>query len=329
MEKEKPRRCGYVFKKMLFEKCSNEMEVQTKKFNKENLNKAKVNFFLFQSIKEKEEINRMLFNITYFYDRNYLGNRDFIQIPSLKDMIYNVSKYPVILVCKNYNDLLGITTLKYENNRNIFDNPYFPTKNENILIITGILTKLNNNYEKRIPNIGKALFKSCIRCAYYINKEEKVRLISKIDCRNVNSFMAMVNAVSELKDEGLKIQIFINGYYEVLNKFNQMIEAPTFIIEVDLNGDKKIQHYMTKFAYEECNIKNLNVSLKKIIEENTKEIKNNIGYDKWKKVVYHKISPIDALNTQISIGNSADGNNRVPIFSNIYEDYIISKINSQ
>ena len=38
----------------------------------------------------------------------------------------------------------------------IFDNPYFPTKNENILIITGILTKLNNNYEKRIPNIGKA-----------------------------------------------------------------------------------------------------------------------------------------------------------------------------
>ena len=151
MKKEKPRRCGDVFKKLLFEKCSNEMEVQTKKFNKENLNKVNVNFFLFQSIKQKEEINKMLFNITYFYDRNYLGNRDFIQIPSLKDMIYNVSKYPVILVCKNYNDLLGITTLKYENNRSIFDNPYFPTKNENILIITGILTKLNNNYEKRIP----------------------------------------------------------------------------------------------------------------------------------------------------------------------------------
>ena len=327
MEKEKPRRRGNEFKNFLLEYCSNELEVQTKKFNNQNLSDEKVNFFLFQSIKNKEEISKMLFNITYFYDRNYVGNKDFIQIPSLKDLIYNISKYPVILVCKENSDLLGITTLKYENNDSIFSNPYFPTKNENILIITGILTKLNNNNEKRIPNVGKSLFKSCIRCAYNINLKEKVRIISKIDCRNVNSFMAMVNAVSELKYEGLKIQIFISGYYEVLNKFNQMIEAPTFVIEVDLNGNRKIQHCMTEFLYEECNIKNLNVSLKKIIQENTKEIKNNIGYDKWKKVVYHKISPIDALNTKISIGNSADGNNRVPTFSNIYEDYIMSKIN--
>lgn len=327
MKKEKPRRCGDVFKKLLFEKCSNEMEVQTKKFNKENLNKVNVNFFLFQSIKQKEEINKMLFNITYFYDRNYLGNRDFIQIPSLKDMIYNVSKYPVILVCKNYNDLLGITTLKYENNRSIFDNPYFPTKNENILIITGILTKLNNNYEKRIPNIGKSLFKSCIRCAYYINKEEKVRLISKIDCRNVNSFMAMMNAVRELKNEGLEIQVFITGYYEVIDKANKLVEAPTFIVEIDLNGNKKITHFITQFSYVNCGNGNLYSDLKNIIENNTKEVKKNIGYDRRKKIIYHKIDPIDTLNVEINVGNSADGNNRVPVFSKIYEKYLISNIN--
>lgn len=327
MEKEKPRRRGNEFKNFLLEYCSNELEVQTKKFNNQNLSDEKVNFFLFQSIKNKEEISKMLFNITYFYDRNYVGNKDFIQIPSLKDLIYNISKYPVILVCKENSDLLGITTLKYENNDSIFSNPYFPTKNENILIITGILTKLNNNYEKRIPNIGKSLFKSCIKCAYDINLEEKVRIISKIDCRNVNSFMAMTNAVKELRNEGIKIQIFITGYYEVINKFNEIIEAPTFIIEVDLNGNKNIQHCITKFSYDSCNIESLNLSLKKIIEKNTKEIKSNIGYDRWKKVIYHKICPIDALNIEINVANSANGNNRIPMFSYIYEDYIENKVN--
>ena len=67
MEKEKPRRRGNEFKNFLLEYCSNELEVQTKKFNNQNLSDEKVNFFLFQSIKNKEEISKMLFNITYFY----------------------------------------------------------------------------------------------------------------------------------------------------------------------------------------------------------------------------------------------------------------------
>ena len=47
MEKEKPRRRGNEFKNFLLEYCSNELEVQTKKFNNQNLSDEKVSFFPF------------------------------------------------------------------------------------------------------------------------------------------------------------------------------------------------------------------------------------------------------------------------------------------
>ena len=40
-------------------------------------------------------------------------------------------------------EILGTTTVKFESNKNFTDNPYFPTKDEDILSITGVLTKMN------------------------------------------------------------------------------------------------------------------------------------------------------------------------------------------
>lgn len=325
-EKEKPRRRNEIFKQTIFNCFNKEMEVQTKEFIKKNPDESDIRFYLFQTITGKQALNDMLFKVIYFYDKNFIGNRDFIQIPNLNEMIYNIANYPVILASRNHNginELIGVTTIKYEKNNTLLQNPYFPTKKENILTITGILTKLNNDYEKRIPNIGKILFKSSIKGAYDINLHEKVRLICKIDCRNKNSLIAISKAVKDLQSEGLNIQLYIDGYYEILNRSNKMTEAPTFVVEVDLKGNKKINNSKTQFSYINCNSKALFFDLKNVIINNTHQKREYITYKKNEKIIYHKIKPINALNVELIVGNVAEGNNREPVLTSLEEELVI------
>ena len=55
-------------------------------------------------------------------------------------------------------------------------------------------------------------------------------------------------AVKELNEEGVKIGAFLRGYYEIVNQFRRIVEAPTFMIEFDLNG-KKVDSEKTIFSY--------------------------------------------------------------------------------
>ena len=308
-----------VVKQKIFKYYVKEMEDKTLKVNKENA--LDTNFHLFQTIRGKEEARDTIFNLTYFYDNNFTGNKDFMHIPNISNVLDNVQRYPIMLVSKKdeygKDEILGTTTVKFENNKSLSDNPYFPTKGEDILSITGVLTKMNalDKNGNKIKGLGRELFKSAIKGAYNANKDNTVRLICEVDCRNTNSLYSVCKAVKELQEEGNNIQIFLNGYYEIKNKEKNLIEAPTFILEIDLNGDKEVNNDNLILDYQNIDSTNLFTNLSKVICANTKENKKIVTYKNDAKIVFHSVAPINAQNITLNVGTTADGNNREPVLS--------------
>lgn len=318
-------------KQKIFKIYNEEMEEKTEEFIKKNPNLLDTKFYLFQTIKNRNLIRDMIFNLTYFYDLNFVGNKDFIHIPKITDILNNILKYPIMLSTKRdkygLQEILGVSTIKIENNDSISMNPYFPTVDETVLTISGILAKQNavDKDNNRIRGIGKELFKSSINAAYKINKNEKVRLICEVDCRNVQSFGAVSKAVKELQDEGLDIDLVITGYYEIINNQGNLTEAPTFVLEIVLNKNKNISNNKVEFNYFDCSSTELFSDLNNVIENNTKEIKQYVNIKNDKIVIYHNLESINALNVTLNIGNTANGNERVPYNINVLEYEIAHK----
>lgn len=322
-KKSKPRSMNSsdveVAKQKIFNYYIKEMEERTEKFTLNNPDAKGTKFYLFQTIRSKDEVRDMIFKLAYFYDRNFVGNKDFMHIPNISNILDNILKYPILLASKKdeygHEDILGVTTVKMENNLNISDNPCFPTVNENVLSITGILAKMNNPEESevRVRGVGKELFKSAIKAAVEINKIEPVRLIFEVDCRNTNSLGAACKALKDLQKEGLNINMFITGYYEIKDKQKALTEAPTFILELDLTGAKTLSKNEVKFVYSDCKKETLFKDLSNVIKDNTNEVKSFINPKDDKTVMYHQIKPVNALAVTLNVGETADGNDRVPV----------------
>jgi hypothetical protein len=320
-KKVRPRMEGYskdinIIRKT-FKYYSEEMKETKSNFIKKNPKAFNTNFYLFQNMPNKAKLIDSIFELGYFYDTNFIGNKDFMHIPSIKQIANNVFHYPIILATKKNGlgeEIIGATTIKFENNSSILDNPYFPTKNENVLTITGILAKQNitDTFGNKLKGVGKELYKSAIKGAYNLNKEENVRIICEIDCRNENSMKSLCKAVLDLK-QNIDINLFLAGYYEIINKDGNLTEAPTFIFEVDLNGNKELDNSERLFSYEHCSYSDLFVDLISVIQENTNEVKTQISKEKENIVCYHEIKPINALNITLNVANSAIGNERVPV----------------
>ena len=321
-KKSKPRTMNSsdveVAKQKIFSYYIKEMEERTEKFTFNNPDAKGTKFYLFQTIRSKDEVRDMIFKLAYFYDRNFVGNKDFMHIPNISNILENILRYPILLASKKdengHEDILGVTTVKMEKNLNLSDNPCFPTVNENVLSITGILAKMNNQDENqvRVRGVGKELFKSAIKAAVEINRIEPVRLIFEVDCRNTNSLNAACRALKDLQKEGLNINMFISGYYEIKNKDKSLVEAPTFILEIDLSGAKTLSKSEVKFTYQDCKKETLFKDLSDVIKSNTNEIKSFIHPKDDKTVMYHQIKPVNALAVNLDVGSSAEGNLRVP-----------------
>ena len=76
-EKAKPRKqsLGVNLKERIFNYYIKETEESTKSYNKFLTNKSdldNVDFYLFQTIENKEKIRDMLFELAYFYDTNFI-----------------------------------------------------------------------------------------------------------------------------------------------------------------------------------------------------------------------------------------------------------------
>ncbi len=305
-------------KQNIFRTYIKEMEEKTGEFIKKNPALPDTKFYLFQTIQNKDLVRDMIFNLAYFYDVNYIGNKDFIHIPNISNILDNILKYPIMLATQKdeygTEDILGVTTVKIENNKSISDNPYFPTSGETVLTITGVLTKMNavNKNNNRIRGIGKELIKSSVRAAYNVNKQSKIKLICEVDCRNLHSFNAVVNAIKELQTENTNVNVAISGYYEILNSNGDLQEAPTFVLEIYFDENKAIENKNIEFNYLNCKSTELFSDLNNVIEENTKELKEYVNRKDNKTIIYHSLESINALNVSINAGNTADGNERTP-----------------
>ena len=186
------------------------------------------------------------------------------------------------------------------------------------MFITGVLAKQNifDVYGNKVKGIGKQLYRSAIKGAYELNKENKIRLACEIDCRNKNSFDALCKTVKSLQEDELNVGLKLVGYYEIMNKNIELKEAPTFLFEIDFQnkGDESSEKV---FSYVDLDTDNLFKKLSHIIKRNTYEKRSYLNMYEHDFVVYHEIKPVNALNMSIEPGSTAVGNERTPRFGKV------------
>jgi len=308
-----------IIKEEIFVKYLKEAKKETIQYSNYDSN---IKFELLQ--KRKINIFKNAFILSYFYDQNFTGNKDFMHIPSITQVIQNIVNYPIIIAKKRdefgKEEIVGATTIKFENNKKYSNNPYFPTKNENVLSITGILSKQNiyGIYGNPIRGIGKHLFKTAIKGAYEIHKNNKIRLICEIDCRNNNSMNSLRNAIKELQEENFNISANLVGYYEILKHEHELTEAPTFLFEICF-GENEASKCKTIFSYNDVKTSNLFYNILQVIKRKTDEERKYINKVNENIVKYHEIKPIDILNMNVIPGLTAIGNDRIPVTTKVVE----------
>ena len=98
-KKSKPRTMkssdGEVAKQKIFNYYIKEMEERTENFTLNNPDAQGTKFYLFQTIRSKDEVRDMIFKLAYFYDRNFVGNKDFMHIPNISNILFNIVKIMV------------------------------------------------------------------------------------------------------------------------------------------------------------------------------------------------------------------------------------------
>ena len=308
---DKPRSL-ISFKEKIFNAYLKEMKVKTEEFSKID---EKINFHLLQN-ENTENYNFKIFKVAYFYDRNFISNKDFIHIPNFYEIAKNLNKYPILTATNEKNEICGLTTIKYQRNSDFNINPYFPIPNVNVLSITGILTRLNS----KVPHIGRNLYESAIMGAYNLYKMEDFKLICEIDCRNINSIRSLTNAVRELQLKNINVELVIAGYYEIYkNKY--LKEAPTFMFEIKFNKNKTKTEKEVCFSFEDCDDFNVLDNISKRIYSNVNIKRTYITYKNNQIIIYNTIKPINAFNIKVLPGTTAMHNYRVPRFANLSKVY--------
>lgn len=222
-----------------------EFKNECKRVNEENelLNPSnEVVYEVFQ-LSDLSENRENIYMVADFYNKNWQGNRDFMHIPDFEQTLANTRAYPIIIARKKGTDeILGISTIKYDENSEEFIDPYFPEGDAKYFSITGILTKRNNTYK----GIGKKIYEIALRGAYNYEKHYPgTRIMCVIDCRNRQSLRALSSAVKNIRDDGflgddLYLPANVFGYYELRDKEEgKLLEAPTLVMEVGLNPKER------------------------------------------------------------------------------------------
>ncbi len=176
--------------------------------------------------------------IANFYNRNWTGNKDFMHIPSLEDVESNYVKGFHTILSRDYKtgELIGIATVKHDRNSYQKIDPYYPYENRGFYSITGVLTKYHSRY--RGLGVGKKIYELAIR--NYVD-EKRVNpnnsMMIEIDCRNRNSMNAIFVAAENVSD----VVPAITGIYTLTDESGNMVEAPTFIVEL-VNPSLMVQH---------------------------------------------------------------------------------------
>ncbi len=231
-----------------------------------------VKFCLYRNERNNEVLPFSAYDIAKFYNKNWTGNLDFMHIPNYHKVLEYIKNYPIIVAYDKENkDILGISTLKYDEITDTHIDPYFPEPGARYFSMTGVLTNPNNS-KKGLRGIGNKLYeielfsalcyKQCAGC-------DDVRIVCVIDCRNKNSIYAIKKAADNLGKEfnlgrlNMEFPASIVACYYITDKNKTMTEAPTLVIEVGLDPKRIVQSSPRNLEFKPD--KNLNESLLKTV----------------------------------------------------------------
>lgn len=226
--------------KVLNELISIVCKRETAKERDENPNSSIVYEVLTKSSLSKDpEIYNKIYE---FYNHNWLGNVEFMHIPDIELIMKNSLMYPIVIAKDANNDeIIGIATIKYDENNNGTKDPYYPVDDAKYLSITGILVRMNSPHR----GIGKKIYEIAIKGAYQYNKiYPNTKITCIIDCRNRHSYYAISKALRNIDrenylGEGYTLPANLEGFYELRDENGELEEAPTFILAVDLAKEKR------------------------------------------------------------------------------------------
>ncbi len=196
------------------------------------------------------------------YDE-YEGNEEYIHIPDVQQMLENFKNNIVLgIEDTNTGELEGVTTIKYFENDENKTNPYYPRKNAKCFEVTGVIVKQREYMRNK--GLGTGMYETAFLGIEQFAKEhpeEGYRLNAVIDCTNIRSLYAAQNAINNLNSRGLlgknkKMNLNLGGIYVVRDEqTKKLVEAPTFVIESDLqevekkNSENKREKCVTWFRY--------------------------------------------------------------------------------
>lgn len=317
-------------KKEQFIKILKEIDYICKSVNEEIISKnpkSKLRYEVLQFSEIAKKWNST-YKIADFYNQNWRGNVDFMHIPNFKQVIENCLNYPIIIAREEESqDILAISTIKYDENTGENVDPYFPEKDAKYFSITGVLVERGAPYR----GMGKRIYEIAVRGAHEYNKEHPgTRIMCVIDCRNKHSMQALASAVeninnNEIYGENKELPVSIVGYYELKNSENNALEeAPTIVVEVGLNEREKKEKSKntTTIEYSKQNRKSLFDSLKDELREKLSRYGINKpinGKDGESIVSYYPLDKeFSLIETDIISNGTEQGNDRKPI----YDEYM-------
>lgn len=228
-------------KDLIFKIATKVCEETTLEFAEKNPN---VRFCLYQS-REGQKFSP--YDLVRFYNFNWTGNVDFMHIPDYDKMIKYILNYPIIIAYDTKTEkMLGISTLQFNEISETNIDPYFPEKDAKYFSMTGILTKRSNK-DNGLRGIGNKLYQiELLTALYYKNSGyDNTRIVCVIDCRNVHSIYALLKATEglnkkfELEDKDLEYPAIMAAYYYITGHDGLLTEAPTLVMEVELDPKKR------------------------------------------------------------------------------------------
>lgn len=268
------------------------------------------------------------------YDQ-YKGNEEYIHIPDVPQMSSNFQNFPVIGVINDeINELEGVMTIKFNDNREEMD-PYYQKEGVKFYSITGAIVRQRDNMLNK--GLGTFMYETAILGIYnymQAHPENNLELNVVIDCTNLPSLYALSNAVSNINSRGLvgegkKLDSNLEAIYTVKDENGHLIEAPTYVLKVDLNAkekeDKKLgvcKENETVISFNVNTIEEKHKKYKQLLDEILNKIKANGECvplqmeDKGTgKVTYIPVSSLEINLTEIRvITNGAEkiGSKRTP-----------------
>lgn len=288
-----------------------------------------VRFCLYQDIDKYEIITPFsALDIAMFYNKNWTGNEDYMHIPNYNKVLEYIRTYPVIVAYnKTTKEILGISTLKYDEITNKHIDPYFPEPGARYFSMTGVLTNPENS-KNGLRGIGNKIYEIELAGALLYKQLpgcNDTRIVCVIDCRNKHSIYAVKNAAENLgKNLGMEMKntefpATVAACYFIIDSNNKLTEAPTLVIEVGLDPVLKTKENPKKLVFNQG--KDLNRTLlatvlhtfkadedKDISVNEDRELGVDVTYVRFDKEANQlkNFSPIITNGTE-------KGNDRVPL----------------